>query len=464
MCQPNVIGILAFHVSDESALAGWQSGPYYADDTAKSSLQAIRDAANAAHAGTLTTCPDTTPPSVVLTSPAAGTPVGPGGVTVTAAASDNVGVGRVELLANGTLLATKYAAPYSFTWTPTQSGPVILEVRAYDAAGNAGNASTTVTAHLGPPETTVTAAPPSSTTATDPSFAFTSSEAMSTFKCSLDGSAFAPCTSPAGYSGLAVGAHTFQVVAIDAAADVDPSPAAYSWTIVATDITSPETTVTAGPPSPTTATDASFAFTSSETASTFKCSVDGEAFTTCSPPSSYTGLAVGPHGFQVVAIDPAGNIDPTPATFAWTVEAAPAPAPPPSGGSGGGGSSSGGGSVPAGNPADDAASLMLSPAAPAVGAAAAEPKAISPPRIRGLARPGAVLRASPAVWSATPSKIAYHWQRCTTRGCAPIRGATRRTLRLVPAEAGRSVRIVATATIQGRTIISASRRVLVERR
>jgi hypothetical protein len=37
-CQPNVIGILMFHVTDESDLARWQSGPYYADDTAKSSL------------------------------------------------------------------------------------------------------------------------------------------------------------------------------------------------------------------------------------------------------------------------------------------------------------------------------------------------------------------------------------------------------------------------------------------
>ena len=50
MCQPNVIGILTFHVSDESALSGWQSGPYYADDTAKTSLAAIRDAAAAARA------------------------------------------------------------------------------------------------------------------------------------------------------------------------------------------------------------------------------------------------------------------------------------------------------------------------------------------------------------------------------------------------------------------------------
>jgi hypothetical protein len=37
-CQPNVVGIMVFHVSDESALSAWQSGPYYADDTAKSSL------------------------------------------------------------------------------------------------------------------------------------------------------------------------------------------------------------------------------------------------------------------------------------------------------------------------------------------------------------------------------------------------------------------------------------------
>src|SRR3954467_10499739 len=32
-CQPNVVGIMVFHVSDESALSAWQSGPYYADDT-----------------------------------------------------------------------------------------------------------------------------------------------------------------------------------------------------------------------------------------------------------------------------------------------------------------------------------------------------------------------------------------------------------------------------------------------
>jgi hypothetical protein len=55
-CQPNVIGLLFFHVSDEPNLAAWQSGVYYADDTPKSSLPAIRAAIQAALGGTLVDC------------------------------------------------------------------------------------------------------------------------------------------------------------------------------------------------------------------------------------------------------------------------------------------------------------------------------------------------------------------------------------------------------------------------
>ena len=121
-CQANVIGLLVFHVTDESDLARWQSGPYYADDTAKSSLPAIRDAADASRAGSLTTCPDATPPTATLTAPATGTVGGAGGLTLTATASDDVGVGRVQFLANGAVAGTDYGSPYSLTWTPTVSG------------------------------------------------------------------------------------------------------------------------------------------------------------------------------------------------------------------------------------------------------------------------------------------------------------------------------------------------------
>ncbi len=52
-CQPNVVGLLFFHVSDEADLDRWQSGIYYADDTPKSDFPVVHSAALAARAGTL---------------------------------------------------------------------------------------------------------------------------------------------------------------------------------------------------------------------------------------------------------------------------------------------------------------------------------------------------------------------------------------------------------------------------
>ena len=50
-CQETVTGILIFHVLDEPDLNRWQSGVYYADDTPKSSLGTVRDAAEEAREG-----------------------------------------------------------------------------------------------------------------------------------------------------------------------------------------------------------------------------------------------------------------------------------------------------------------------------------------------------------------------------------------------------------------------------
>ena len=55
-CQPNVAGMLIFHVTDESDANTWQSGVYYADGTPKSSLAAVRDGALRAQVGGLTQC------------------------------------------------------------------------------------------------------------------------------------------------------------------------------------------------------------------------------------------------------------------------------------------------------------------------------------------------------------------------------------------------------------------------
>jgi hypothetical protein len=81
------------------------------------------------------------------------------------------------------------------------------------------------------PETAIDSGPSGTVSSTSASFAFSSSEASSTFECSLDGGPFEACASPKSYAGLAEGAHTFQVRATDAAGSTDPTPASRSWTV-----------------------------------------------------------------------------------------------------------------------------------------------------------------------------------------------------------------------------------------
>jgi hypothetical protein len=114
------------------------------------------------------------------------------------------------------------------------------------------------------------------------------------------------------------GKHAFQVRATDPAGNTDKSPAkAKTWRV---DTTPPNTTIMAKPANPTTKTVAKFKFKSTELNSTFQCNLDGAGFTSCKSGQSYTGLLIGNHNFQVHAIDAAGNIDPTPASFDWTIQ------------------------------------------------------------------------------------------------------------------------------------------------
>jgi Bacterial Ig-like domain len=194
-----------------------------------------------------------------------------------------------------------------------------FEVRATDAAGNtdASPASRAITVDTAPPQTTIDSTPPATTSTTSASFTF-SSEAGATFECALDAAAFAACTSPRQYTGLAAGTHQFHVRAKDPAGNTDASPDSYSWTI---DTTAPETTIGDTPPATTTSTSATFTF-SSEAGATFECALDTAAFAACTSPRQYTGLAVGSHEFRVRAKDAAGNTDASPATYSWTVQAA----------------------------------------------------------------------------------------------------------------------------------------------
>jgi uncharacterized repeat protein (TIGR01451 family) len=129
------------------------------------------------------------------------------------------------------------------------------------------------------------------------------------------------------YSGLGLGSHTFEVRARDGAGNLDPTPAARTWTIESADTTPPETTIESGPPETTDVTTATFVLSTNEPGSTFACRIDGGTWSACTSPQSYTGLASGQHTFEVRSTDSAGNADPSPEAWTWTIAA---PAPPPS--------------------------------------------------------------------------------------------------------------------------------------
>jgi hypothetical protein len=80
---------------------------------------------------------DTTAPTVSVTAPTAGATVS-GTTTISATASDNVGVTKVEFYVDSVLKSTDTAAAYSYSWDTTgyANGAHTIYAKAYDAAGN----------------------------------------------------------------------------------------------------------------------------------------------------------------------------------------------------------------------------------------------------------------------------------------------------------------------------------------
>ena len=199
-----------------------------------------------------------------------------------------------------------------FTTATLTDGSHTFQVRATDAAGNqdATPASRTFTVDTGAPNTTINSGPSGLVSLLPLTYAFTSSESPSTFQCRVDGGAFAGCTPLHTLLSLIDGPHTFDVRAIDGAGNVDPTPASRSFVV---DTTPPQTTIDSGPSGLTNDPTPTFTFSSSEPGSTFECRTDSNPFAPCSSPHTTAPLSNGIHSFEVRAIDPAGNTDPSPA-------------------------------------------------------------------------------------------------------------------------------------------------------
>jgi hypothetical protein len=193
---------------------------------------------------------------------------------------------------------------------PLAHGPHTFQVKA--VAGSAESAATSYTWTVDltpPPAPSITAKPAALSNTTSPSFSFSDIEIGVTFRCQLDGSAYAACTIPRSYSNLTQGSHTFSVQAVDPAGNPSPAnpTATWSWSI---DRIAPAAPVlTTRPDDPTYNATNIFAWTA-ETGATFQCSVENGAWFACPTPYTYVIVTsnYGQHQFAVRAIDAAGNI------------------------------------------------------------------------------------------------------------------------------------------------------------
>ena len=165
---------------------------------------------------------------------------------------------------------------WSVPFTALPFGDYDFTATVSDASGNVSAASSAFHVEivdLVAPDTTITSGPSGPISSTSAAFTFSATEAGSTFQASLDGGAYGAV--PAGYTGLSQGTHTFEVRAIDAAGNIDPTAASRTWTV---DTVAPDTTITSGPSGTVSSTSAAFTFSATEAGSTFQASLDGGAY------------------------------------------------------------------------------------------------------------------------------------------------------------------------------------------
>ncbi len=251
---------------------------------------------------------DTTAPDTTITDRPAN-PTNQTGATFTFTATESA---QFECQTDSGGFST-CASPKTYTLT---SGSHIFEVRSIDPAGNsdASPAAYSWVIDTTAPDTAITGKPSNPTNQTDATFTFATTESAQ-FECQMDSGGYTACSSPRTYT-LTAGSHTFEVRSIDSAGNADASPPTYSWVI---DTTVPDTTITGQPENLTNQTGATFAFSSTETGASFECRMEGGGYTACTSPKTYT-LAAGNHTFEVRSIDPAGNVDASPAAYSWVID------------------------------------------------------------------------------------------------------------------------------------------------
>jgi hypothetical protein len=267
---------------------------------------------------------DVTAPTVSLTAPAAGATVS-GTTTLSASASDNTEVSRVEFYDGTTLLGTDTTAPYSSTWNTVgrSNGFHTLQARAYDTAGNVGqSASVTVLVanDVTAPTVSLTAPVAGALVRGTLSVSASASDNVGVTRVEfyvgttlLNTDTAAPYAFAWNTTSLPNGSHTLQARASDAAGNVGTS--ASVTVTVSNDKTAPTVSITAPAAGATVIGTTTVSASASDTEGVTRVDFyDGTALlgTDTTTPFSYTwnttGAAAGSHTLQARAYDPTGNV------------------------------------------------------------------------------------------------------------------------------------------------------------
>ena len=222
------------------------------------------------------------------------------GTTYTVTVNTGTGDGSLRLDVNGNGIS------YSLSNVPYTSGPSYTIDKTAPVATLSINGGATYT----------------TTTAVNLAITATDADATLQMQFSNDGITYSTYEAFAATKSWTLttgdGAKTVYVHVKDRAGNVTTQQAQ-----ITLDQSLPETTIITGPPAVTNSTSATFTFTSSVAGSSFEASVDGSPFLPATSPLTVIGLSATSHTVQVRAKSPGGNIDPTPASYTWTIDVTP---------------------------------------------------------------------------------------------------------------------------------------------
>ncbi len=240
----------------------------------------------------------------------------------------------VSVFVDGHLVGTVMASDTGLWSYPLTAGQALANgmhtasAQATDAAGNESvlSAVNTFTVNATTLPTPTVEKPANSTSINDPTPTYSgTAQAGDMVTIFVDGTAIATVTAagdgtwtytPTAAQSLADGVHMVNVMASDGMGGISMTSNTNSFTV---DTMPPDTMIVSGPPLTDAPPSGQFIFTSTESPVTYLCSVDGGQFVLCSDPTTVGPLGAGQHTFEVAAVDRAGNVDPTPATYTWVV-------------------------------------------------------------------------------------------------------------------------------------------------